>query len=73
MAAIVGWHLRMPLCLSHLPSPHLHLPFSRVVVDDLWCVGLVEASSQVGLSDSQTNGVANTLTQRACATLATDT
>jgi hypothetical protein len=38
----------------------------RVVVDNLGGVGLVETRGQVRLSHSQTHGVTNTLTQRAC-------
>jgi hypothetical protein len=39
--------------------------YSRVVIHNLG-VGLVEAGSQVSLSSGQTNGIADTLTQRTC-------
>lgn len=40
---------------------------SRVVVDDLRSIGLVEASGQVSLSDGQTDGIADAGAQGACA------
>ena len=38
------------------------------MVDDLGRVGLVEARGEVSLGDSQTHGVAKTLTEGTCAT-----
>lgn len=62
----------MSLDIPPMASMQNHRPLSRVVIDELGGIGLVEAGSQVSLSDGNADSIADTSAQRSCVSIEQD-